>query len=262
MEILNEDAMTWDRLSPAAKKLVIHADICGSMNPNNLNFTLKDLKKNFDEEEAEKLAKKVWRHHADRVAIDCHGKNCSGRSKWYEEFNKTDRDQAGKHWHEASKYRHDNHETAIPMGVHEGICDYNGFKVKREKEDDPQAYFKMVNAVLMGKPLQFNEAFEDLILAKLAVKLNEFKDEIRINYFGDEEITEAFDSRVPLDQIRHHVGDYHVSKPDTEVEADIRNAAGKRKGWTPELTNQAVKHALNCHHINQRLYKQVMHGFR
>lgn len=55
------------------------------------------------------------------------------------------------------------------------------------------------------------------------------------------------------------VGRIHVGTPDEEVEADIRRRA-KKINLSASDTGKLVRHALNAHHKNIKLYNDVMSG--
>lgn len=63
---------------------------------------------------------------------------------------------------------------------------------------------------------------------------------------------------VPQLMIRHIVGNFHVSTPDSEIEADIRRRLVD--GATAHQVIACVVFALDCHHENQELYRKVTSG--
>ena len=69
-----------------------------------------------------------------------------------------------------------------------------------------------------------------------------------------------YDERIPVGATHWLVNRLHVSTPDEEIEADMRRRVAGRADWTPELVEQLVACALECHRENQKLYSDVMSG--
>jgi hypothetical protein len=65
-----------------------------------------------------------------------------------------------------------------------------------------------------------------------------------------------WNAKVPRGDIHWLVGRMHVSTPDKDVAADIRSRCNA-PGYTPEIVNQSIAYALECHHRNQALYHQA-----
>jgi len=56
-------------------------------------------------------------------------------------------------------------------------------------------------------------------------------------------------SRVPAALIRHHIGNLHVSTPDSEIKEDML-ARCRVAGATQAETDEAIQIALDAHHEN------------
>lgn len=60
--------------------------------------------------------------------------------------------------------------------------------------------------------------------------------------------------KVPAQLIRWLVMHLHVGDTDERIAESIRERC-TGPGWNPMLTEQAVRYALRCHRVNQRLVR-------
>ena len=61
--------------------------------------------------------------------------------------------------------------------------------------------------------------------------------------------------------VRFIVDRFHVGTPDSEIEADIRKRAGRSDMVAPDgYVDWLVEYALEVHHENQQLYRDVQSG--
>ena len=69
------------------------------------------------------------------------------------------------------------------------------------------------------------------------------------------EFGQRFDARVPRRDIAWLVGRYNVAKPESEIEAWIRDRA---KDFPETLIRHCVRYAIACHRKNFQTYCWVM----
>lgn len=76
----------------------------------------------------------------------------------------------------------------------------------------------------------------------------------RVSEFG-----RKWNVKVPRGDIHWLSGQWHVSRSDDEIAADIRSRC-TAPGYTENLIQQSIAYALECHKRNRELYRHVMNG--
>ena len=179
MANLNEH---WNQLSKEAKDLVLFADADRDLHKQSLTPILSNLSKKAKKDIYDpKLAQKLWGYHADRAAIKMH-KDCGDcTQKWHKAHSVGVRKEAAMHWEAFHR---------------DGLKDFNAEKHMKESIDEgtdevlmnPYAdHYLMLDAVLHGKPVEFQELFDSVVTSKLRTEVENVKDAMRPGLFTKEE---------------------------------------------------------------------------
>jgi hypothetical protein len=108
LETINE---AWEKMSPEAKELVLHADNTGSLYRQSKVPVMSNLNKKFAKGvyNHEKAAK-LWGYHADRAAHSYAKEHGTPDTPWHKMFPTSVRREAAKHWADT---HHDNMKHGV-----------------------------------------------------------------------------------------------------------------------------------------------------
>jgi len=185
--------------SHEARELHFHGDSDARLYHNSKVPVMKNLEKKhkkgtYDHEKA----KKLWGHHADRVAQDYAKQHGHPGAKWHEMFSTKHRKEAAKGWA-------DEHHAEMKSGnFHESVSDHAS---------------EIVYAAMANKPLDATQNFRSALFERSTINIEEKKSEMSGQFF------EAWDNEAKIDPAKKGMWDGWSKE---ELEKARTTASGKR----------------------------------